>query len=438
VADALTLTYWCARSIVTISGTVTAHFDAKGDLVSADKTSVVTIGSEADPQARHDLRLSHRAGSQEFDLRLAPDGRLAGAGYDDEGAGAAVIGATLSVVSLGATVAGAVLPALGIATKTTPPPQAAREHWDELEERQRQLEELIDRLQRRAIALAGAADADKPPAGLGDELKALDAALALIRGEETKVEAAMKDWRAKHFPDRTTTFTYAIAAGELAGAGEAPGTIEVDVEGLAGDIRDAVDKLHTLVQRIEDPVEPPPPAEDEDEVIFYRLPRRVDLAVYELAFIGSQPAAVRHGDANDTAAPAPVEDPPPLSGVQRFHLRQMLPLWILDARCETHTVPITHSLFGKHAATLEFGDAGALSHIANTDTGGVGNVASAITSALGGSSASAPSPAGGSSGDKAGLAASTDPTLAALQAEVTLRKLEADLATANKTIRDSQ
>ena len=44
---------------------------------------------------------------------------------------------------------------------------------------------------------------------------------------------------------------------------------------------------------------------------------------------------------------------------------------------------ITHSLFGKHAATLEFADAGALSHIANTDRGGLGNVANAITSARG-------------------------------------------------------
>jgi hypothetical protein len=330
---------------VTISGTVTAHFDAKGDLVSADKTSVVTIGAEADPQARHDLRLSHRAGSQEFDLRLAPDGRLAGAGYDDEGAGAAVIGAMLSVVSLGATVAGAVLPEVGIAEKIAPPPQADREHWDQLEERQRQLKELIDRLQRRAIALAGTADAEKPPAGLGDQLKALDAALTLIRGEETKVEAAMKAWRAKHFPDRTTTFTYSIAAGELAGASEAPGTIEVDVEELAGDIRDAVDKLHTLVKRIEDPVEPPPPPDDEEEVIFYRLPRRVHLAIYELAFIESTEGAAGPGDANDLAAPAPVEDPPPLSGVRRFHLRQMLSVVdprraLRDAHRADHAQPV--------------------------------------------------------------------------------------------------
>ena len=52
--------------------------------------------------------------------------------------------------------------------------------------------------------------------------------------------------------------------------------------------------------------------------------------------------------------------------------------------------------------------------------------------------ATAPSPAGGPSGDKASPAASTEPTLAALQSEVTRRKLEADLAAANKTIRDSQ
>ena len=417
MADALTLAYWCARTTLTISGTVTAHFDETGKLAGADKTSVVSLGCEADPGARHDLHLTHRAGSQEFDLRLAPDGRLAGAGFDDEGAGAAVIGATLSVVSLGATVAGALLPALGIAPQAQAPAESDQVYWRELQAREREVKELIDRLQQRAIAVAATVDAGAPPSL--NEIKSLSAALALLRREEAKIEAAMKAWRAAHFPDRTTTFTYTIAAGELEAAADAPGTIQVDVDGLAGDIKAAASTLHMVVRRVEPPADVPARAAHEDEAIFYRLPRRVHLAIYEHSLIGQK--------LDSASVP---------SGPQDFHLRQLLPVWIIDSRCETHTVPITHSLFGKHSATLEFGDTGALSHVANTDVGGAGNVADAITNALGGS-AGAAAPSAAADG-KASPAAATDPTLAALQAEVALAQLEASLATANKTIRDSQ
>jgi predicted RNA methylase len=110
----------------------------------------------------------------------------------------------------------------------------------------------------------------------------------------------------------------------------------------------------------------------------------------------------------------------------------------LDSNSETNQVQLSSDIFSKHASTLQFGDTGALSHIANTDVGAAANIANAIVASLGGGGT--PSAAGASvaGSPSAASAATVDPTLVALAAQLARAQLEANLATANKTIRDSQ
>ena len=97
-------------------------------------------------------------------------------------------------------------------------------------------------------------------------------------------------------------------------------------------------------------------------------------------------------------------------------------------------MPIESALFGKHGATLEFGDAGTLTHFTNKKVSAAGDVAGALGAAGGQITESLELGAK----IKALLPVQQDPTLIALEGEVARRKLEADLASANKTIADSK
>jgi hypothetical protein len=398
-----------------INGAITLHRDDSGDI--PERTSVVTLGVEADPKASRDVRFAHHIlpdANREFNLTLAPDGRLAGAGYENVGVGAQVIGGAVHVVSLAAKLAPAMAAAMSEAVRA-PAQSSDAEQLDLLRRRNTEFKDLIDGLQAQVLVVANKADTDPLPTGLADQIKSLEAALALGRAEASNVQAALKAWYALHFPDWTATFTYAIGSDELPSLPQAAESIEFDLDTLTGEAQQAARNLHTIVVHIgQEPGGQPPhmPSDSGEgsEEIVYRIPRRTQLAVYEQAHI-------QHG----------------ASGLQLFHLRQVIPAWVLDSRSELRKVPITSSLFGKHGATLEFGDAGTLTHLTNKYVSATGDIAGA----LGAAGEQVTESLEQAAKIRAALPTKQDPKIVALEAEITRRKLEAELLTAEKTIAGS-
>jgi hypothetical protein len=430
--DTLSLRYRCARTVVTVSGTVTQHLNHKGGVSSVERASVVSVGGGADPPF-HELRLAHRAlHDQEVDLSLAPDGRLAGAGYQNTGAGAEVIGAATSVANSIASIAiGALSAMAAIPEKVASEPPD--DGWVALDARADQLKKTIDNLQRRTIKMLESITDEKAPTASQAELKLLQTALALARAEAAAVEAALRAWQHQHFPDWTTTLTYSMGVDELPTATSPERSITIDSHGenlstngndLSADVAAAARNLHTVVYRIGADSRSPAAPDANAHTVVYRLPRRLQLAIYEMDSSEGSATAVPSGDSQTQKL--------------KFDLRQLVPVWVLDSNSETNQVQLSSDIFSKHAATLQFGDTGALSHIANTDVGAAANIANAIVASLGGGGT--PSAAGASvaGSPSAASAATVDPTLVALAAQLARAQLEANLATANKTIRDSQ
>jgi hypothetical protein len=97
------------RTTITISGTVTFHYDNQGDLKNFGRTAFVSTGAGADTSREpSELVLTRKRlfrGDTEIDLSLAPDnGRLLGAGVEANGGGADVAGGVVAVLTLSATV----------------------------------------------------------------------------------------------------------------------------------------------------------------------------------------------------------------------------------------------------------------------------------------------------------------------------------------------
>jgi hypothetical protein len=404
---------------VTVSGTITLHRDHSGKVGSVERASVVSVGGSADPEKLYELKLAHRAlHDQEVDLSLAPDGRLAGAGYQNTGAGAEVIGAATSVANSIAPVVTGALSAMAAIPEKVQSSEAPDDGWADLNTRAEQLRKAIDDLQLRAITML---TDEKAPRATQDELKLLQTALVLARAEAAAVDAALRAWQRQHFPDWTTTLTYSMGVDDLPWAPSPKTSITIDSTGetvsadgqaLSTDAAAAARNLHTVVYCIEANRPSPAPLDANAQTVVYRLPRRLQLAIYEM----------------DTSEP---------SG-SKFDLRQLVPVWALDSKSETNQVPLSSGIFSKHAATLQFGDTGALSHIANTDVGPAPDIANTIVAALGGGGTSSPASGSVTGSPSAGSAATVDPTLVALQAQLVRAQLEASLAAADKTIRDSQ
>lgn len=456
-AKTLRLSYRCARTVVTVSGTVTLHRDQCGKEKSVDRASVVSVGGGAD-RVLEALELKHKVlRDQEVDLSLAPDGRLSGAGYQSAGGGAEVIGGATSLANaIASTAVGAVTAKAAIAPKI-PSPEPP-DGWTELDDRRQQLKQVIADLQARAIkevqGIGAAQDEgrkdrdDKTKLASQDELKLVETALSLARSEAAAVDEALRAWQDEYFPDWTTTFTYSIGVDELPSMTVPEPSITLTLNGksltsdnetLDEDVTAAALNLHTLVCRIEQTASGPREAdnralqgggddqtdqtEDVDQTVRYRLPYDLQLAIYEL-------------DGDKKLVGMESEDAPQPQEI-KFDLRQLVPVWVLDKQSETDQVPIIAKVFSKNAATLKFGDTGALSQIANTDVGGAANIANAIAGALGGGT-SQPAAAATAGPAPSTSVPAVDPTLIALQTQLVRAQLEANLATAKKTIRDSQ
>jgi len=121
-----------------------------------------------------------------------------------------------------------------------------------------------------------------------------------------------------------------------------------------------------------------------------------------------------------------------------WKLRQVIPIWALGAKSKVRYASVVTDHFGKNSIHLEFGDSGALSHLAVTETGALANISNTISGVLGTGGGTPSTPSAGDSSPSKPPVSATDPVLAPLQAEAAQKQLEAQIATANKTIRDSQ
>ncbi len=213
------------------------------------------------------------------------------------------------------------------------------------------------------------------------------------------IETRFDAWRKETYPPATQSRTYLLGTDQLVVRERAEAVLELADDELRGDALEAARSLGVVVARIgEDPTDRSRP--DGDGAIVYRLPTRVELAVYE-----------RTDD-----------------GAERLELRKVIPVWVIDSWSEHGQIPLQAGFFSEHGTTVQFGDAGTLSKVSNKESS-----AAALEAASGaGKTFGEGLEQGGKIADA--FPAAEDPELKALKAEVDRKELEAKLVTANKTI----
>lgn len=407
--DAQTVRYALPLTLAKIDGTVTVSMDASGTKIPV-RTSEVTLVTEADRNNMHELQLdADRWTEREFELKLAADERLTGATHSSTGLGAEVVAAGLRVAAFAAKAAA--IFAAGVAESALEPvpiDEVVEREQPELARRRKECTEAIDALQRKLLTLAGELTQDEPAADAKDALEAVESALAAMRAEAKLLDAQFQEWRAERFPDHAMSYTYTIGVDRLPKRDRAEPEIRLtDAELGEGQVGEIFRTLGVAVVLVGD--EDPSQHSDtfDDSGVRYRLPRRCEVAVYEVPDV-----EIEGGQS------APLE------------LRRVTPAWIVDADSELGFVRLLSNVFEQHGAGVEFGDTGTLSHLTNKHTG----VASQVTTAV--------SRAGGQVVESLDQAAKTaaafpsapDPALKALQDQVAREELKAKLATARKTI----
>jgi len=453
------------QTTITVSGTVTFHYDNVGDPNKFDRTAFVGIGVGADTRQKYELVLPRKRllrGDTEIDLSLAPDGRLLGAGFEANGGGADVAGGVVAVLTLSAavaTAAAAVTAAVAPAavalfkaarlTAVDPTQQQDRapgaanpgdgSDWGELSARAAVARKLAWDLQNQALDLARQAAADPPPPGLADQIKTVSTSLDLARAELANLQQALKAWQSKHYPDRSASFTYRFGLDDLEPALEPLDQLRKPLNEFGEAARDAACTLHTIVLRVDDraaadpapistssAVHPAPvdPAVINDQKIHYRAPHRARLAIYELA----ETADVELGKV--------------LGQPLNWRLRQVVPILALGKESEVKTLDVVTPRFGRSSVQVDFGDGGAVSRLSVADVGPIANLSNTISGAVQASGSASPAPAAVGAAPPAaasgGSGAPQDPVLLPLQMEAAVKKMQADIAGYDKAIRDSQ
>jgi hypothetical protein len=460
------LSYYLGQTTITVSGTVTFHYDNVGDPRHFDRTAFVSTGIGADTSQAYELVLRRRRlfrGDTEIDLSLAPDGRLLGVGFEANGGGADAAGGMVAVLTLSATVATAAAAVAAAAPAAVALFKAARltavdltrqqdraaaaadpgdgSDWGELSARAAVARKLAWDLQERALDLAQQAAGDNPPTSLGDQIKTVSTSLDLARAELANLQQALKGWQSRHYPDQSASFTYRFGLDDLAPVPEPVAQLRQPLNKLSEAARDAACTLHTIVLRVDDPAAADPPATStaqavrpaagdrpgsNDQKIHYRAPFRAQLAIYELA----QNADV---DLTKVLVDLPLD----------WRLRQVVPIWALGKKSDEKTLDVFTPRFGRSSVQVDFGDSGAVSHISVADVGPIANLSNTLSGAVQASGGGgSPAPAAGGSAPpaaaSAGSGATQDPVLAPLQMEAAVKKVQADIAGYDKTIRDSQ
>ena len=459
------LSYYLGQTAITVSGTITFHYDNLGDPSHFDRTAFVGTGIGADTSQAYELVLRRRRlfrGDSEIDLSLAADGRLLGVGFEANGGGADAAGGVVAALTLSATVATAAaavttaapaavalfkaarLTAVDLTRQQDRAPGAADpgdgSDWGELSARAAVARKLAWDLQKRALDLAQQAEGDNPPAGLADQIKTVSTSLDLARAELANLQQALKAWQSRHYPDQSASFTYRFGLDDLGTVPEPLDLLRKPLKELSEAARDAACTLHTIVLQVDDRAAADPPATNtshairpaagdrparNDQEIHYRAPFRAQLAIYELA----QTADV---DLTKVLVDQPLE----------WRLRQVVPIWALGKKSDEKTLDVFTPRFGRSSVQVDFGDSGAASHISVADVGPIANLSNTLSGAVQASGSGSPAPAAGGAAPptaaSAGSGATQDPVLAPLQMEAAVKKVQADIAGYDKAIRDSQ
>jgi len=405
-----TVRYFAARTVVNVSGVVSEKtWDADIGKSDTEWLSQVALGTQRDPGVSFDLSMDRDLfHDRKFDLRLAPDQRLIGASAETTGLGYEIIAAGMSIAALVSGFLGAAAPSNAMGSID-----------DAFASDDAELALLRGRLRATIAALRKQireAAAKTPPAA--DALKALEAAMAVVLQEAVVVELQFQEWRDRRFPIREHALSYTLGTDELLWL-DTPDWV-LDRDALSDSKKALVttqgtaDGLGVIVARIGkkpsqaklpeiDPKEP-------DEAIHYRRPMSAQLAVYKSD--GSRPTRSRFG--------------------HQFNLCSVVSVMTVDSFCEWGEVPLPSPIFSKSGAVTEFGDQGALTRVANWQAGPL----TAVTASSDGSAAaSLNTGAAGAAAEAAGKAgAAPDPTVAALEGQVTSKELEGRLLAARKAI----
>ena len=393
--SALPLHYRPARTVIRFDGTVTTT-PRFGEAPAIERSSTAAISAEADPDTELTVTVDESwRKDQQFQLDLAVDQRLAGATHDSTGVGAQLIGAALSIVAVAAKV---FLLTGGGGTPVVEPDQ-------ELQELQTRRDDFAARVDRLQVKLKMLLSEDRFDA---DALKALTDALTAARLEVTTIEAAIDARWIELHPPTAQSLAYVVGTDQLPRRDAADEVLELHDDDLRGAVKEAARRLGVVAVLIgsQDSKDSPPDAED---ALHYRVPQRVEIAVYESDDVG------------------PFDD---RSRPTAFRLRSVQPAWVVDSRSAYRSVPLKHKLFGNGGAGLKFGDAGTLVQVTNKETSALGALATAVS----GAPATVATALENTEKITKAFPAPADPELAALKSQVARKELEAKLVKAKKTI----
>ena len=413
MSDGWKLDYLEARTVVRIEGTVTIDTDASGERV-AERASEIAVAVEADHEGGAcSLEIDPRWWKdQETELTLADDGRLSGTSHSAKGLGAQVVGAAANAVALAGKVATGFLGFAPAAARTAVPIEddlASDPTQGDLAARRKEYRAAIDALQKTLLQTANAAAADPAPAAK-ERVATLKAALDAARAEAAVLEAAFEEWRAERYPTWTQTLTYVIGTDKIPRRSGADPELTLSEDEAIGDVGAAARTLGLVVVRLDEEDNHHTADDTAADAIHYRLPKRVELAVYE---------------AEDAEVPAGETKVP-----ERFLLKSLIPAWVVDADSVHRSIPLSSGFFTERKTTLEFGAAGTLTKISGKSVGSGAQIATL----LGGAGGNITGGLDSAAKIAAAFPAPADPSLKALQDQVTRKELEAKLATAKHTI----
>lgn len=412
MGNAVEVRYRLPRSVVRVTGTVTIETSDSGEPVVKRATDV-SLGTEAEPSNARYLEVPEEWGTdREFDVKLTDDERLSSAEGSSKGVGAKVIEAGIRAATMAVKLAPAIAALLEQAPDNVPTASAVQEALEaerkDLADRQAAARARVEQVSAALGATIDALAGDAPPADGPARLEALTAALEAARKEAAALDAEVAKWRAERFPAWTQTLAYTIGTGDLPQRDKVEDRLVLTDEERTGEVAEVAAKLGVVVVRVKDALTNVVKGDEHErkDVVFYRRPRRVQLAIYE-----EEPSAA-------AAVGAP----------SSYRLRRVTSAWVVDRHSPMVQLAFRSGLFAEHGATFAFGDAGTLTHVTNKSTSAVGTVAGLV------SGAGAQIQESLEQAEKISGAFPGDPARAALQNQVDEQELQARLVKAQRTI----
>jgi hypothetical protein len=380
VSEPTLLHYRLGRSVVKIDGSRTTVDDSVSGKHSVTTSAAVTVAAEADPDVELQLKTSEEwFHDRDFTLTFADDGRLLTANSTGTGVGAAAVEAGVrlatSVVALAARIAPAAVAEAAPAEEGAPEEEGAVDAKTEIEAAyaeadpdsaatRRKLLEAIGKLTASLAALGTQVAEVATPAEERELLarfRATQTALTAVRAEAASWEARFDAWRATTTTQTTTKLSYTLSTDELY-EGDDVDELSLPTADFSERLRPVAEGLNLIVALTADPNRPAAGnawnADEPLEGLYFRVPRRVVLSVYETT-----------------------DD---LSKKKRRYVRTSRQVvWLIDEHSRLDYIAFDSHLFGKHSAGVELNATGAVSKVTSNTTSAVGEAAKAISASFG-------------------------------------------------------